>query len=144
MMQQAKQEAAERLVPRKRTRRPLILIVDDVRDTREMYADLLSFNGFRVAQAADGHEALLRATALHPDAILMDIALPAIDGLSVTRRLKDSARTASIPVIAITGYSLEYYRDRAVAAGCEALLGKPCVPGHLIGLIQGLIDRSAE
>ena len=73
--------------------RPLVLVVDDYQDAREMYAEYLEFSGFRVAEAKDGREAVDKAFALAPDVILMDLSLPVLDGWEATRLIKADART---------------------------------------------------
>ena len=85
---------------------PLILVVDDYQDAREMYAEYLQFSGFRVAEARNGNEAVEQAFALLPDLILMDLSLPGMDGWEATRVLKADQRTKQIPVVALTGLSV--------------------------------------
>ena len=83
---------------------PLILVVDDFEDNREMYTQYLRFNGYRVAEAVDGLDALTKAAALRPDLIVMDLSLPRLDGWEATRRLKKDPLTSQIPVVALTGH----------------------------------------
>ena len=123
-----------------RRKMPLVLVVDDAAEIREMYGDLLTFSGFRVAEAEDGREAVLRGTALRPDVIVMDLALPVMDGLSAIRVLKHSPDTSSIPIIAVTGFSPEHYRDRAIAAGCDTFLTKPCL-NELLDEVYRQLER---
>ena len=85
--------------------RPLVLVVDDYEDAREMYAECLDASGFEVAQAESGDEAVAKAVALQPALIVMDLALPGMDGWSATRAIKTDARTAAIPVVALTGHA---------------------------------------
>ena len=110
---------------------PLVLIVDDVDHGREICAEYLEFRGFRVATAADGQEALDKAFELIPDVILMDLSLPVIDGWEATRRLKMDSRTKEIPVIALTAHALASAHDRAMEAGCDSVVTKPCLPRDL-------------
>ena len=110
---------------------PLILIVDDFQDNREMYTQYLRFNGYRVAEAVDGHDALAKAGALHPDLIVMDLSLPGLDGWEATRRLKADPYTKDIPVIALTGHALAGHEEGARGAGCDAFVTKPCIPADL-------------
>src|SRR5436853_1384595 len=84
--------------------KPRVLVVDDYPDAREMYGEYLEYSGYEVVQAANGVEALQRAVDDAPDIILMDLSLPVMDGWEATRRLKADARTASIPVVALTGH----------------------------------------
>src|SRR5262245_2573450 len=86
-------------------RPPLILVVDDFQDNREMFAEYLSYSGFRVEEAADGVEALEKAFANVPDLVLMDLSLPEMDGWEATRRLKSDPRTRQVPVVALTGHA---------------------------------------
>lgn len=110
------------------SRPPLVLIVEDYADAREMYAAYLKLSGFRVAEAANGEEALTQTAELRPDAIVMDLAMPGIDGWEATRRLKGDARTAGIPIIALSGHTLPRHLDAAREAGCDVVLIKPCRP----------------
>jgi len=110
---------------------PLVLVVDDVEHGREIFAEYLEFRGFRVATAADGLEALDKAFELLPDIILMDLSLPGLDGWEATRRLKGDERTKSIPVIALTAHALASAHDKAMAAGCDSVVTKPCPPRDL-------------
>lgn len=81
-----------------------ILIVDDSRDDRELYAHHLSMQGYRVSMAADGCEGLEKAFKLHPDLILLDLRLPLLGGLEAMRLLKADDRTKHCPVVIVTGY----------------------------------------
>lgn len=119
---------------------PLVLIVEDYADAREMYAAYLKLSGFRVAEAASGEEALARAVELLPDAIVMDLALPGIDGWEATRRLKGDARTARIPIIALSGHTLPRHLNAAREAGCDVVLVKPCLPDALVAEIRRVLE----
>lgn len=110
---------------------PLVLVVDDVAHGREIFAEYLEFRGFRVATAADGLEALDKAFELLPDVILMDLSLPQLDGWEATKRLKGDDRTKTIPIIALTAHALASAHDKAMAAGCDSVVTKPCVPRDL-------------
>jgi len=123
-----------------KTRRlPRILIVDDVEDNRRIYAMFLRAKAFDVTVATDGHQALAKARALLPDLVVMDLAIPGIDGWEVTRRLKRDRRTHRIPVIALTGHALAGAREEAQRAGCTAFLTKPCLPDDLVRAIQRIL-----
>lgn len=124
-------------------RRRRVLLVDDYPDAREMYCEYLEFAGFDVIEAADGLEAVRRATDDPPDIILMDLSLPVIDGWEATRRLKADARTAHIPVVALTGHALAAISDGAKKAGCDAFVTKPCLPEDLVKEIDKVLHRRA-
>jgi CheY-like chemotaxis protein len=118
---------------------PLVLVVDDFQDNREMFAEYLAFSGFRVAEAATGREALDRAFELIPDLILMDLSLPEIDGWKATRFLKSDPRTKQIPIVALTGHALAGHSREAKEAGCDAFLTKPCLPDTLVAEIRRVL-----
>ena len=118
---------------------PLVLLVDDFADNREMYGQFLEFSGFRVAEAQNGHEALDKAFALKPDLIVMDLSLPGLDGWEATRRLKADERTRATPVIALTGHALAGHSKGAMDAGCDAFITKPCLPERLLEEIKSML-----
>lgn len=111
----------------------LVLVVEDVEDTREMYARALRAAGFRAIEARDGREAIDTAIAVQPDVVVMDYAMPRMDGAEAARRLADDPRTHRIPVILISAYADELPRD--VRLGCAAFLPKPCAPDQLMALL---------
>jgi len=121
---------------------PLVLIVEDYEDAREMYAEYLKYSGFRVAEARNGLEALEIAQKLLPDVILMDLALPGMDGWEATRKLKSDDRTRRIPVIAVTGHALSGHSDTARRAGCDAFVSKPCLPDALVAEVRKMLDST--
>ena len=118
---------------------PLILVVDDFEDNREMYTQYLRFNGYRVAEAVDGLDALNKASTLKPDLIVMDLSLPRMDGWEATRRLKKDPGTSHIPVVALTGHALAGHAEGARAAGCDAFVTKPCIPADLEAEIRRVL-----
>jgi len=124
---------------------PLVLLVEDDRDGRLLYADWLADAGFRVEQAHNGLQALERAFDLVPDAIVTDLNIPGIDGYELTRRLRSDPRTSGIAILAITGYS-PFAQDpaRAERAGCDLVLPKPCEPAQLASTLKTLIDEARE
>jgi CheY-like chemotaxis protein len=124
---------------------PRVLLVDDYPDAREMYSEYLEYSGFEVVQASNGMEALQRAADDAPDIILMDLSLPVMDGWEATRRLKADARTAGIPVVALTGHALAGISEGAKQAGCDAFITKPCLPEDLVVEIRRVLgDRPAR
>jgi two-component system, cell cycle response regulator DivK len=120
-------------------REPLVLVVEDYQDAREMYAAYLQFSGYRVAEATDGFEAIEKSIQLLPDIILMDLALPKMDGWEATRRLKSDERTRDIPIVALTGHALAGFAEGARVAGCDAFVTKPCLPDALVAEIQRML-----
>jgi two-component system, cell cycle response regulator DivK len=120
--------------------KPLILVVDDYQDAREMYAEYLRFSGFRVAEASNGNEAVDQAFALRPDLILMDLSLPGLDGWEATRQLKSDDRTKHIPVVALTGHALAGASEGARQAGCDSFVTKPCLPDDLVVEVRRMLN----
>ena len=118
---------------------PLVLIVDDYEDNREMYSQYLQFAGLRVAEAANGKEALSKTTELMPDLIVMDLSLPGVDGWQATRLIKEDPKTRDILVLALTGHALEGASQGAKDAGCDGFLTKPCLPEDLCREIQRML-----
>jgi CheY-like chemotaxis protein len=121
---------------------PLVLLVDDYEDARDMYTEFLQFSGFRVAEARNGFEAVTRATELLPDIILMDLSLPGMDGWEAARRLKGDAKTRNIPIVALTGHALAGYSEGAKKAGCDAFVTKPCLPDALVDEVRRVLETS--
>jgi CheY-like chemotaxis protein len=115
---------------------PLILLVDDVEDNREIYAQHLRFHGFRIDEAENGQTAISRAIAYRPAVIVMDLSMPRMDGLEACRRLKSDAATRDIPIIVLTGHAYAGNREEALAAGCDVFLIKPCLPDALQAEIE--------
>jgi two-component system, cell cycle response regulator DivK len=122
-----------------KTVEPLVLVVDNFADAREMYGEYLKFCGFRVAEAQNGVEAIEKAKKLKPDLILMDLSMPLIDGWEATRRLKGDGDTKDIPVVALTGHAMAGHSESAKSAGCDVVITKPCLPHDLIKQIRKVI-----
>ena len=123
---------------------PLVLVVEDYQDAREMYAAYLQFSGFRVAEATNGVEAIEKTLELLPDIILMDLALPKMDGWEATRRLKLDHRTKHIPIVALTGHALAGHAEGARQAGCDSFVTKPCLPDALVSEIQRVLAAQRD
>ncbi|HZS59816.1 MAG TPA: response regulator [Gemmatimonadaceae bacterium] len=114
--------------------------MDDSEDTRIMYGAYLRHVGFHVREAATGAAALVLARREPIDVILMDIALPEMDGFEATRRLKADPDTKRIPVVALTAYAVPPAPERAAEAGCAAYLAKPCTPREVVATIERVLE----
>jgi two-component system, cell cycle response regulator DivK len=137
-------ETSHRSRPPQRSRKNVVLIVDDVQDTREMYAAYFESRSFRPITARDGEQAVAVATSLRPHVIIMDLAMPWLDGIGSIRRLKQNPRTRVIPVILLTGYPDKAVRDGALEAGATVFLTKPCLPEDLEAAVRRLLGRPAN
>jgi CheY-like chemotaxis protein len=112
-----------------------VLVVEDNQDCRETLCRLLTLAGFQVEQAGDGAEGVRKALAWRPEAAVVDIGLPLLDGYEVARRLRE-ALDGLIVLIALTGYGQPEDRSRAFAAGFDHHLIKPADPEHLVRLLR--------
>jgi CheY-like chemotaxis protein len=118
-----------------------ILIVDDNPGNLKMIRILLSGEGYHVRTAADAKEALNVLDEVHPSLILMDIQLPGMDGLELTRRLKAEPTTRDIMILGLTAYAMKGDEERILASGCDGYIAKPidtrtlpdCIKGYLVG-----------
>ena len=123
-----------------RTKR--ILIVEDFDETRAAYTDSLEGAGFEVLQARDGMEALERAKQTLPDVVLLDIGLPRLDGFYVAELWKNDPNMSRVPVVAISAHSGPDYESRALAAGCQMALSKPCGAKEVLTAIRKVLARA--
>ena len=103
----------------------MILIVEDNEANRLLAGAVLEREGYRVEMAGNAEEALQKLANGAPDLILMDVQMPGMDGLTLTRRLKGDARTADIPVVALTALAMMGDRERTLEAGCSGYISKP-------------------
>jgi CheY-like chemotaxis protein len=118
-----------------------ILVVDDNPINLKLVSDLLAFEGYRVLKAEDGEQAAASVEADPPDLILLDVDLPGIDGLTLTKRLKSDVRTGDIIIVALTAFAMKADRQRAMAAGCDAYVTKPIDTRGLPGQVAQLLQR---
>jgi two-component system cell cycle response regulator DivK len=102
-----------------------VLIVEDNELNMKLFNDLLQANGYTTLQTKDGREVIDIARKNHPDLILMDIQLPEISGLEITRMLKEDPELKSIPVIAVTAFAMKGDEEKIREGGCEGYIAKP-------------------
>jgi CheY-like chemotaxis protein len=122
-----------------------ILVVDDTADTREMFALYFRSHGFTVETAHDGLDAIEAAHRLHPDVIVMDVAMPGLDGITATREIRRGSDTADIPIVILTAYPILAIKEGALECGASFMM-KPCSPEDLEQHIRRVLDarRSGE
>ena len=121
---------------------PVVLIVDDHDDTRVMLKTLLGMFGCHAIEAEDGEQALNAAEKAHPDLILLDMKMPRLDGLTVTRLIRSHPNLHEVPIVAVTGNATPQFQAEALRAGCNCCLVKPIDFDRLEELIQ-MLTRSA-
>ncbi|WP_424981042.1 response regulator [Maritalea sp. S77] len=116
-----------------------VMIVEDNELNMKLFNDLLESRGYRTIQTRNGMEALDLAKAHHPDLILMDIQLPEVSGLVVTKWIKEDEALRSIPVIAVTAFAMKGDEERILEGGCEGYISKPISLPHFLETIEGFI-----
>jgi two-component system cell cycle response regulator DivK len=117
-----------------------VLIVEDNELNMKLFHDLLDAQGYETLQTREGLEALSLAREARPDLILMDIQLPEISGLEVTKWLKEDDELASIPVVAVTAFAMKGDEERIRQGGCEAYISKPISVSGFLDTIRKLLD----
>src|SRR6185369_3788019 len=125
-----------------------ILVVDDNPTNLKLVADVLGFEGHEILKAVDAEQAQVILANTLPDLILMDIALPGMDGLTLTRKLKADDRTRCIRIVALTAFAMKGDEQKAVAAGCNGYVTKPIdtrkFPAQVADFLRGLSSNRRE
>jgi CheY-like chemotaxis protein len=124
-------------------RKRLILIADDFADIRDLYGQFLIQRGFDVILAADGQEAVDKASELQPDVIIMDLMMPRMDGWLATRQLRRIENTKHIPVVILTAQGAAGM-PVVIREGCAGFLIKPCEPAAMVAEIDRVLDNLYE
>ena len=123
---------------------PKVLVVDDNRPSRELIIAILRPLGLEVAEAPDGATALLAARAMRPNLVILDLAMPGMDGFAVLRELRRDPACAVIPVIAVTANAMPEERSKALLAGCKDFLTKPLRSAELRRRVEACLNESAD
>jgi len=121
-----------------------ILLVDDHEDNRVALLAVLEREGYGTLDAANGRDAVELVRQHMPDLVLMDLAMPVMDGRQAMRVLRDDPRTAGVPIVVLTAMALSVDRERMIAEGFDGLLIKPCMPPHLLQEVRTLIGPPEE
>jgi CheY-like chemotaxis protein len=116
-----------------------VLVADDFEDTRKLTRFILEKNGFEVTEATDGYDAVKKAVDDPPDIILMDIAMPVMDGIQATQAIRKHDDLSQIPILAVTAYG-DFYSARARDAGCNDVIQKPVAIGELAPTVSRHIN----
>lgn len=119
-----------------------LLIVEDNPINLKLAAEVLSAAGYKISRAVDAEQARRLLTELVPDLILMDIGLPGMDGLSLTRLIKADPRLSHIPVVALTAYAMRGDSVKAAEAGCDGYITKPIDTRKLIEQVSSILDMA--
>jgi two-component system, cell cycle response regulator DivK len=116
-----------------------ILIADDEFDNRAIASTILKKAGYAVLEAVDAHEALATAERSRPDLVLLDMSLPGLSGWEAAPRFK-ALPGGAMPVLAFTAHALKGDEERALAAGCDGYVSKPCAPAALLAAVRGFLE----
>jgi CheY-like chemotaxis protein len=120
---------------------PVVMLVEDFQDTRQMMRQMLELNGCRVVEASNGQEAIELSQRGGLDLVLMDLNMPVLDGFNATLRIREYERTRDVPVVAVTAYDSAESRAAAGAVGCCEYIVKPLDLEHLSTLLGRLLPR---
>lgn len=123
---------------------PVVLIVDDTEDNRDLYAMILGRLGYHVVVAIDGSDAVAQARSARPSVILMDLAMPNLDGFDATRLIRAAPEISRVHIIAVSAFTDTLSVERALAAGCNEVLAKPCPPSVLAGRVERAVRAHAR
>jgi DNA-binding response OmpR family regulator len=121
--------------------RPYVVVAEDDEDILQLVAELLEEEGYEIARAADGEEALELISARRPDLALLDVRMPKVDGFEVSRRIRASADTREVPVILLTALAREQDVARGIEAGATDYVKKPFSPDELVSRIETILGR---
>jgi CheY-like chemotaxis protein len=119
--------------------RKRVLVVDDFRDTRKLVKLLLEKNGYEVIEASDGYDAVKQAVKNRPNLILMDVAMPVMDGIQATQAIRQHYDLTEVPIVAVTAYG-DFYSERARDVGCNDVIQKPVEITRLPDLVQNYVN----
>jgi CheY-like chemotaxis protein len=120
-----------------------ILLVEDDLMNRDMLTERLQFRGYQIVTAVDGAQAVRLARTEHPDLILMDMGLPVMNGWQATHWIKSGPDTHSIPIIALTAFTMDEDRRKCLAVGCDEFETKPVEFPRLLAKMSALLERTA-
>ena len=124
-----------------RARGPLVLIIEDTTDLRDLFAAELATDGFLVIDAADGETGIEKARRFEPDGIVLDLMLPGITGFEVARVLRSDERTRNAVIVAVTALTSQRHRSMALDAGCDACLSKPVLGAAVVAELMPLLVK---
>jgi len=117
-----------------------ILVVEDDTDNRRIVVKVLTLEGYETLEATDGRSAIAMAHQQHPDLIIIDLAMPNVDGWAAARQLKADPPSADIPIIALTALAMRGDEERAPKAGCDGYLSKPCRPQTIREVVRRFLE----
>ena len=124
--------------------RKRVLVVEDNHELLELLTLNLEAEGFAIHTAADGKQALTQADRVQPDAVVLDLMLPGMDGLAVCEKLRESRRTSKVPILILTGLASQLGRIVALGTGATDYLAKPASTQHIVERLRELMAQSVR
>lgn len=118
-----------------------VLIVEDNELNMKLFTDLLDAHGYKTQQTREGLKAISMARKFKPDLILMDIQLPEVSGLEVTKWIKDDKALSNIPIVAVTAFAMKGDEKRIRDGGCEAYISKPITVSSFLSTVRKFVDK---
>jgi len=122
---------------------PTILLIEDYADTRTLLAELFRRNGYNIIEAEDGVEGLLKASGQQPDLIIMDLALPEMDGVATARRIHETPKLSQIPIVVVSAYVTAELEAEVKALGCVATFSKPFDGRELVEKVTEVLEAES-
>ena len=119
----------------------LVLIVEDNEKNRKLVRDVLTFTGYRLAEAETGEDGVRLARELHPDLILMDIQLPGMNGIAALGQIRQDPAIAGTPVIAVTASAMTHDRQKIMASGFDGYQSKPINVKEFLAAVRAMLDE---
>jgi CheY-like chemotaxis protein len=120
---------------------PTILVIEDYADTRALIASMLRHSGYHVMEAEDGIEGLLKASGNYPDLIILDLALPEMDGVETARRIHQMPKLSRTPIFVVSALLTKEVEAEVRAAGCTEVFSKPFEVDALISRVRAVVGR---
>ena len=121
---------------------PTILVIEDYDDTRQLISSMLRKDGYHVIEAEDGVEGLLKASAGYPDLVIMDLALPEMDGVETARRIRQTPKLSRTPIFVVSAWLTKEVEADVRAAGCTEVFGKPFEVDELMDRVRARVGRA--
>jgi CheY-like chemotaxis protein len=119
----------------------IVLLAEDFEDTRDVFAFYLRREGFTVHDLPDGERVLALALEMQPDVVVLDLALPGVDGYALATALRAQPLTARIPIVVLSAHAYPEDEQRALQAGASAFLRKPCLPAELADTLRAVSEN---
>ena len=118
---------------------PTVLVIEDYADTRQLISSILRKDGYHVIEAEDGVEGLLKASAGYPDLVIMDLALPEMDGVETARRIRQTPKLSRTPIFVVSAWLTSEVEADVRAAGCNEVFSKPFEVDELIDRVRAVV-----